>query len=158
MKCNPAIKEKTDRDELRRAIVDGRIDVIATDHAPHLPADKQGGALKAASGMPGVQFSLPLMLTLTDQIEGLTVERVVQLMSHNPAIIFKIDRRGFIAPGYHADIVRVKKETWTITDNDVVSRCGWTPYDGLKSSYKVVGTWVNGGSEALACRFSEKND
>lgn len=158
VKCNPAIKEKTDRDELRRAIVDGRIDVIATDHAPHLPADKQGGALKAASGMPGVQFSLPLMLTLTDQIEGLTVERVVQLMSHNPAIIFKIDRRGFIAPGYHADIVRVKKETWTITDNDVVSRCGWTPYDGLKSSYKVVGTWVNGGSEALACRFSGKND
>lgn len=158
VKCNPSIKEKADRDELRRAIVDGRIDVVATDHAPHLPADKQGGALKAASGMPGVQFSLPLMLTLTDEIEGLTVERVVQLLSHNPSIIFEIDRRGFIAPGYHADIVRVKKEQGTISDSDVVSRCGWTPYNGFKTSYKVVKTWVNGGSEPQACRFSRKND
>lgn len=156
VKCNPSIKEKADRDELRRAIVDGRIDVIATDHAPHLPADKEGGALKAASGMPGVQFSLPLMLTLTDEIEGLTVERVVQLMSHNPAIIFDIDRRGFIAPGYYADLVRVKKEAGSIADSDVVSRCGWTPYNGIKTGYKVVKTWVNGGSAPLACRFSRK--
>ena len=157
VKCNPSIKEKSDREALRRAIVDGRIDVIATDHAPHLPADKEGGALKAASGMPGVQFSLPLMLTLTKEIEGLTIERVVELMSHNPALIFDIDRRGFIKEGYYADIVRVKKETSTIQDKDVKSRCGWTPYAGFTTNYRVVETWVNGGNNPSQCRFSRKN-
>ena len=157
VKCNPSIKEKSDREALRRAIVDGRIDVIATDHAPHLPADKEGGALKAASGMPGVQFSLSLMLTLTKEIEGLTIERVVELMSHNPALIFDIDRRGFIKEGYYADIVRVKKETSTIQDKDVKSRCGWTPYAGFTTNYRVVETWVNGGNNPSQCRFSRKN-
>ncbi|MDE5845437.1 MAG: amidohydrolase family protein [Muribaculaceae bacterium] len=157
VKCNPSIKEKSDRNELRKAIIDGRIDVIATDHAPHLPSDKEGGALKAASGMPGVQFSLPLMLTLTKEIEGLTIERVVELMSHNPALIFDIDRRGFIKEGYFADIVRVKKESSTIHDNDVKSRCGWTPYAGFTTDYRVIETWVNGGNQASQCRFSRKN-
>ncbi len=144
VKCNPAIKETTDRDSLLKAVTDnGSIDVIATDHAPHLPADKEGNALTAASGMPGVQFSLPLMLTLADDGK-LSHERVVELMCNNPARLYNIDRRGFIRKGYYADMVLIEQCDHTITDADVVSRCGWTPYAGMKITRKVADVWVNG--------------
>ena len=145
IKCNPSIKTLTDREALNAALSTGKIDTIATDHAPHLIADKTGGALKAASGMPGVQFALPLMLEKTLDAH-LTLQSVSRLMSGNPATIFSIDRRGFIRRGYHADLVFVKADTTprTITDSDVESICGWTPYAGIELTYSVQSTWVNG--------------
>ena len=143
IKCNPSIKEQTDRKALIKAVADGRIDVIATDHAPHLQADKEGGSLRAASGMPGVQFSLPLMMTMAD--DGIfTPERVVELMSHNPARLYGIERRGFIREGYYADIVLLAPDCHEISDEDVVSRCRWTPYAGCSLSRRVSAVWVNG--------------
>lgn len=153
VKCNPAIKTDEDRDSLIKALKQGLIDTIATDHAPHLPADKEGDLFHAASGMPGVQFSLPLMLSM-----GFTPELTARLMAENPATLFGIDRRGFLRPGYHADIVRVTKldTPHTITDADVVSRCGWTPFTGCKTSYEVVTTWVNGHPAYDHGKFSGK--
>ncbi|MBD5242614.1 MAG: dihydroorotase [Barnesiella sp.] len=146
IKCNPAIKSPADRLALRQAIADGVIDTIGSDHAPHLPERKQGGALKAASGMPSVQFELPMMMEFVSA-GAYTAPRVVELMAHNPATLFGIDRRGFIREGYYADIVLVDDATdpWTIDDSDVRSLCGWTPYVGLTLRNRVVLTMVNGG-------------
>lgn len=142
VKCNPAIKSRADREALLRAVADGRIDTIATDHAPHLPADKEGDLLTAASGMPGIQFSLPLMLDLLPDDPA----RIAALMAANPARIFGIERRGELRPGFRADIAIVHREETphVITDADVVSRCGWTPYAGTACSHRVVATYVNG--------------
>lgn len=145
IKCNPAIKRPADRDALRKAVADGRIDTIATDHAPHLPQEKQGTALTAASGMPMIQFSLVLMLQMVDE-EIFDLHTVVSHMCHNPATIYGIDRRGFIRPGYYADLILVDNdcEPYTITDQWAISRCGWTPLAGLTVSNKVEMTLVNG--------------
>lgn len=145
VKCNPSIKDTTDREALLAALATGKIDTIATDHAPHLISDKTGGALKAASGMPGVQFALPIMLELTLDAR-LTLSTVSRLMSANPATIFGVQRRGFIRRGYNADLVFVKAldKPHTITDTDVISKCGWTPYAGISLTYDVQSTWVNG--------------
>ena len=144
IKCNPAIKTTDDRDALRAALSNGVIDVVATDHAPHLKEEKVGGALKAVSGMPMVQFSLVAMLQLAD--EGvLSVDKVVELMSHNPARLFRIDRRGFIRKGYYADLVLVDpKANWTVSNDACLSKCGWTPMDGKSFNWKVSRTIVNG--------------
>lgn len=143
IKCNPAIKENSDQTALVEAVRQGRIDTIGTDHAPHLLRDKEGGALTAASGMPGVQFALPLMLTLAHH-NNIDLNTVSRLMSGNPAIIWHVDRRGFLRRGYHADLTLVERADNTITHSQVVSKCGWTPYDGFHTSYVVKGTWVNG--------------
>lgn len=145
IKCNPAIKSASDRDALRRAVEEGRIDTIATDHAPHLPQEKQGTALTAASGMPLIQFSLNLMLQMAE--EGiLNIPLIVQKMCHAPAEIFGIERRGFIREGYFADLAIVNNECepYTITDQWAISRCGWTPLSGLTVGNKVDLTMVNG--------------
>ena len=145
IKCNPAIKMPEDRDALRKAVADGTIDVIATDHAPHLPEEKAGGSLKAVSGMPMIQFSLPVMLSLA--AEGIfTIEKVVETMCHNPAKLYGIDRRGFLRPGYYADIALVDDqcEAYTVTSEMVLSKCGWTPLEGAPLSARVDMTWVNG--------------
>ncbi len=138
IKCNPAIKSSTDRSALKKAVKDGVIDLIGSDHAPHLLAEKEGDALTAPSGMPGIQFQLPLLLDLYSP------ELVGKLTAANPAKIFKIDRRGALKPGNFADLVRVHKEEWTIEDADVKSLCGWTPLVGTTVGHKVVTTWVNG--------------
>lgn len=145
IKCNPALKADTDREALRRALADGRIWSIATDHAPHLLSRKQGGALKAASGMPSVQFSLPLMLTLTDQ-SILNKEDVIRMMCHNPATFFGIEGRGYIRHGYKADIAIVSRldTPHAITDDEVISLCGWTPYTDKEVSWHVDTTICNG--------------
>lgn len=145
IKCNPALKTASDRDALRRALTDGRVWSIATDHAPHLPARKQGGALKAASGMPSVQFSLPIMLTLTDK-GILKKEDIVRLMCHHPAIFFGVKDRGFIRKGYKADLTIVSQleKPHTITDAEVLSLCGWTPYVNKKVSWQIDTTICNG--------------
>jgi dihydroorotase len=146
IKMNPAIKSATDRDALRKALRDGRIDIVATDHAPHLPADKEGDALTAASGAPMVQFSLPLMLEMADM--GIfTRELVVEKMCHAPAKLFGIRKRGYLRKGYAADIAVVRVNApYTVTDDMALSRCGWTPLAGTTLHNRVVATWVNGNA------------
>lgn len=144
IKCNPAVKTAADRDALRKALTDGRIRTVATDHAPHTLADKEGGALKAASGMPMIQFSLPCMLTLTD-MGMLSVERVVELMCHQPATLFGVRERGFLREGYKADIAVVRRaEPWTVTEDVIQSKCGWSPLKGEQLKWRVVHTFCNG--------------
>ncbi|MDR0891973.1 MAG: dihydroorotase [Mediterranea sp.] len=161
IKCNPAIKTAHDREALRQAVNSGLIDAIATDHAPHLLTDKVGGALKAASGMPMVQFSLVAMLELASQ--GIfSIEKVVEKMSHAPAQIYDIHRRGFIRRRYQADLVLVRPDTaWTVTKETVRSKCGWSPLEGQTLHWKVEKTFVNGrtlysnGSLDDTCRGQE---
>ena len=137
IKVNPAIKSPVDQFMLRQALNDGRITTIATDHAPHLLSQKEGGCAKAASGMPMVQFSLPTMLELVDQ-KVLTIERLVQLMCHQPAMLFEVQRRGFIRKGYQADLVIVRpKSPWTVTPNVIESKCKWSPMEGHTFNWKV---------------------
>ena len=144
IKCNPAIKTLHDRDALRDALNDGRISVIGTDHAPHLLSQKEGGCQKAASGMPMIQFSLVTMLELVDQ-GVLSIERLVELMCHNPARLFEVQRRGFLREGYQADIVLVRPETgWTVTKDLIQSKCGWSPMEGHMYLWRVERTLCNG--------------
>jgi dihydroorotase len=144
VKCNPAVKTAADRDALRRAIAGGRITTIATDHAPHTRSEKQQPYLLAPSGMPSVQYALPLMLELC-RANGFTPEMIVERMCHAPARLFKIARRGFIREGYHADLTLVHPDReWRITDDTVLSKCGWTPYAGTTLHAKVTHTFVNG--------------
>lgn len=144
IKCNPAIKTVKDRQALREALADGRISVVGTDHAPHEWKDKQGGCVKAASGMPMVQFSLVSMLELVD--EGvLSIERMVEVMSHHPAKLFQVDKRGFLRPGYQADIVIVRPHTaWTVQKEIIQSKCGWSPMEGHEYQWQVEQTICNG--------------
>jgi len=144
IKCNPAIKTLRDRDALRGALNDGRITVIGTDHAPHLLAQKEGGCKKAASGMPMIQFSLVTMLELVDQ-GVLTIERLVELMCHNPARLFEVRQRGFLREGYQADIVLVRPDAgWTVTKDLIQSKCGWSPMEGHMYLWRVERTLCNG--------------
>ncbi|MBO5467390.1 MAG: dihydroorotase [Prevotella sp.] len=144
IKVNPAIKTTEDRSALRRAIADCRISVVGTDHAPHLLSEKQGGCAKATSGMPMIQFSLVTMLELVD--EGvISLERLVELMCHNPAMLFEVRRRGFIRKGYKADLVIVRSGCpWTVTTDTIISKCGWSPMEGHTYNWKVVTTVCNG--------------
>ena len=144
IKCNPAIKTATDREALRQALATNRIDVIGTDHAPHLLKEKQGGALKAVSGMPMIQFSLVAIMELVR--EGvLTIEQLVQKMCHAPAELYHIEKRGFIRPGYYADLVLVNPDSqWTVTSDCILSKCGWSPMEGQTFHSQVEKTFVNG--------------
>lgn len=144
IKCNPAIKTNNNREALRKAVNSGLIDVIATDHAPHLLSDKMGGALKAASGMPMIQFSLVSMLGLVDE-NVFTIEKIVEKMCHAPAQIYGIMNRGYIRPGYQADLVLVRPgEEWTLTTDCILSKCKWSPLEGNAFRWKVEKTFVNG--------------
>ena len=144
IKCNPSVKTTADRTAIRQALTDGRITVIGTDHAPHLLTQKQGGCAKAASGMPMVQFSLVTMLDLVD--EGvLTIEQMVELMSHAPARLFRIDQRGFLRKGYKADITIVSpNQPWTVDEDCIQSKCKWSPMMGHTYQWRVLHTFCNG--------------
>lgn len=144
IKCNPSIKRKTDRDALRKAVNTGLIDVIGTDHAPHLLNEKSGGALKAVSGMPMIQFSLISMLELVNQ--GIfTIETVVEKMCHAPAQLYQIERRGYIREGYQADLVLVRPDTpWMLTNEKILSKCAWSPLEGYPFQWKIEKTFING--------------
>lgn len=145
IKCNPSIKTHRDRSALRLALTNGLITCIGTDHAPHLLSEKQGGACKAVSGMPMVQFSLVSMLEMVD--EGIvTIERLVRLMCHNPAILFGIQDRGFINVGMKADLVLVRRDEsgHVISSKEILSKCGWSPREGDTVHWHVDSTWVNG--------------
>lgn len=144
IKCNPAIKRIQDRDALRKALTDGQIDTIGTDHAPHLLSDKQGGSLKAASGMPSIQYSVLAMLELSKQ-GFLPLTRIVELMAVNPAKRFGLTNRGSIAVGNYADLVLVSdNQTTTVDRSNILSKCGWSPFEGQTFSHRILATWVNG--------------
>ena len=144
IKCNPSIKSPEHREALRKALSTGLIDVVSTDHAPHLLREKQGGALKAMSGMPMVQFSLVSMLELSDA-GYLSRPRIVELMCHNQARLFHIHRRGYIRKGYYADLVLVDPNThWQVLTGRYYTKCGWTPMDERTFQWKVRRTIVNG--------------
>ena len=144
IKVNPAIKTPVDQFMLREALTDGRISVVGTDHAPHLLSQKEGGCVKAASGMPMIQFSLVTMLELVD--EGvLTIQRLVELMCHNPARLFGVQQRGFLRTGYRADITIVRpKCPWTVTKDCILSKCGWSPMENHTYLWRVEQTLCNG--------------
>lgn len=144
IKCNPSIKTPEDRAALREALNNGLIDVVATDHAPHLESEKKGGALKAASGMPMIQFSLVSMLEMSD-LDVLPIERIPTLMAHNPAKLFRIEKRGFIRPGYYADLTLVDPHgNWQVREGRYYTKCGWTPMDERTFRWRVRRTIVNG--------------
>jgi len=155
IKWNPSIKTIEDRTALREAVNNNTIDIVATDHAPHLPEEKQGSCLKAASGGPLIQHSLITMLELA--MEGrFTYEKVVEKMAHMPAELFRIDRRGYIRPGYYADIVLIDPEqTWTVSKENILYKCGWSPFEGYTFHHGVWKTFVNG---ELAYGDGEVND
>ena len=144
IKCNPSVKTPEDQAALRKALTNGLIDVVATDHAPHLLSEKEGGALKAASGMPMIQFSLVSMLEMVDA-GVLPIVRVPDLMSHNPAKLFHIEKRGFIRSGYYADLVLVEPNAnWQVMAGRYYTKCGWTPMDERTFKWRVRRTMVNG--------------
>ncbi len=144
IKWNPAIKTMEDREGLREALKGGRLDVVATDHAPHLLNEKEGGVLQAASGGPLVQHSLQAMLELASQ-GVFTNELVVEKMCHSPAKLFNIKERGFIREGYYADLVLVDPNLpYTVSDKSVWYKCGWSPFEGEVFGATVKKTFVNG--------------
>lgn len=144
IKCNPSVKSSEHRRVLLESLKNNRFFVIGTDHAPHLINEKQGGAAKAVSGMPMIQFSLVSMLQLVT--EGwIDIEQLVALMCHHPAQLFGISHRGYLIPGYYADITIVQKvKPWTITHDMVQSKCRWTPLEGREVQWKVIHTFCNG--------------
>lgn len=144
IKWNPAVKGVEHREALRAAVRDGLLNIVATDHAPHLPSEKEGGALRAASGGPLVQHSLLMMMALVRQ-GVFTLERVVECMCHNPATLFEVEDRGYIREGYYADIVLVNPNSpWVVSKENVASKCGWSPLEGYTFQDRVVGVFVNG--------------
>lgn len=144
IKCNPAIKSIEDNNALLQALSTGKIDTIGTDHAPHLWEEKMtADYFTSKSGFPGIQHSLDIMMDIVSR-GFLTFPQLVQLMCHNPAILYQIDRRGFIREGYHADLVLVEGAPKTILNETEYSKCGWTPYDGLQVNSIVTHTFVNG--------------
>ena len=158
IKCNPAIKSDWDREALRKALRDGLIDTIGTDHAPHLPEEKfTGDYFTSKSGFPSIQHSLDVMVNLMR--EGwLDLPLLVQLMCHHPAVLYRIDRRGFLREGYHADLALVDMDaTHVIADQEEYSKCGWTPYRGLLTHCRVTHTFVNGNLVYEKGVFHEEN-
>lgn len=144
IKCNPAVKTAHDREVLRQGLTQGWIDVIGTDHAPHLLSEKEGGCFKAVSGMPMVQFSLVTMLELVRQ-GFLKYGDVVRLMCQNPARLFGVESRGEIKEGNFADMVLVDPTAdWTLKAEDIQSKCGWSPLEEQQFSHRVVRTICNG--------------
>lgn len=144
MKCNPAIKEKKDRIAIIKAVKDGVIKVVATDHAPHTWEEKQGNYLDAPSGLPLVQHSLQLMLELANQGE-FTIEEVVDRMAHSPALSFGVSKRGFLREGYYADIVIIDpSKTDSYTTSNPAYHCKWSPFNDKQFSNSIIHTFVNG--------------
>ena len=144
IKSNPSIKSRRDRDALRHAVREGRLDLIGTDHAPHLLREKSNTYFNAPSGIPSIQEALPALLELAHK--GLfSVEQVVERYSHAPATLFGIVDRGHLREGYKADVVLVDPDCpWTPTRGDTFCKCGWSPFEGERFRNKVIRTWVNG--------------
>lgn len=144
IKWNPAVKTAADRDAIRRAVKEGRIDVVATDHAPHTLEEKALPYAKCPSGGPLVQHALPAMLEMMHQ--GIfTLGEVVDKMCHAPARLFQVKDRGYVREGYHADLVLVDLDApWTVSRRNLLYKCGWSPFEGQAFRSRVLRTWVNG--------------
>ncbi len=144
IKWNPAVKTAKDRDELWKALLDDRIDVIATDHAPHTLEEKQNPYTSAPSGGPLVQHAVVAMFEAYHQGK-ISLEKIVEKMAHNPAKIFKIEKRGFIREGYYADLVLVNAgQPWTVKKENILYKCGWSPFEGANFKSRITHTLVNG--------------
>ncbi len=144
IKWNPAVKSVKDKEALWQALLDDKIDVIATDHAPHTREEKNNTYFKAPSGGPLVQHALVAMLEMSNK-GVISVEKVIQKMCHAPADLFRIDRRGYIREGYYADLVLIDpNKTWTVSPGNILYKCGWSPFEGQEFSHAVVSTFVNG--------------
>ena len=144
IKWNPAVKTAADREAILAAVNNDIIDVVATDHAPHTWEEKQQSYFKAPSGGPLVQHSLVAMLELYHQGK-ITLEKIVQKMAHNPAILFRVKNRGFIREGYFADLALVDlDQPWTVSKDNVLSKCQWSPFDGYRFKSQVTHTIVSG--------------
>lgn len=143
IKWNPAVKAASDRAAILQAVIDGRIDVIATDHAPHTLAEKQLPYLQAPSGGPLVQHSVQAMFELAEQGK-IKHEQVVRKMSHAVADLFRIQNRGYVREGYQADLVLVEKKPYTVSKHNLLYKCGWSPLEGVTFSHNIRGTFVNG--------------
>lgn len=144
IKWNPAVKTKEDRDALLQGLLKGKLDVIATDHAPHLLEEKTGGCLQAASGGPLVQHSLQMMLEMSKQGK-ISKEEVVNKMCHAPATLFRINKRGYIREGYFADLVLVNpNKDYTITQENILYKCKWSPLENETVSTSIEKTFLNG--------------
>jgi dihydroorotase len=144
IKWNPAVKTQNDQNALWDALLDDRIDVIATDHAPHTLEEKSKSYLEAPSGGPLVQHALVAMFEKMHEGK-ITVEKIVVKMCHNPAIIFKIEKRGFIKVGYYADLVIVNPNLpWSVSKENIFAKCGWSPFEGFTFKSRITHTFVNG--------------
>ena len=143
IKCNPAIKDASDREALIRALAEDVIDVLATDHAPHTLEEKQNPYVRAPSGLPLVQYALVTALELVRD-GRLSNTQVVQKFAHAPAQLFDVKERGYLREGYHADLVLVDDTPFTVRREDVLSKCGWSPFEGTTFHSRIASTWVNG--------------
>lgn len=144
IKWNPAVKTANDRTQIFQAVLDGKIDVIATDHAPHTLAEKQDTYFKAPSGGPLIQHSLVALLEFHHQGK-ISLENIAEKAAHNPAILFQVERRGYIREGYFADLVLVDLDNpWTVSKENVLAKCGWSPFEGQAFKSKVTQTIVSG--------------
>ncbi|MEQ9299674.1 MAG: dihydroorotase [Cyclobacteriaceae bacterium] len=144
IKWNPAVKTAQDREAVFRGMLNDHIDVIATDHAPHTLAEKQNSYFKAPSGGPLIQHTLVAMLEYYHQGK-ISLERIVEKMAHNPAILFDVNDRGFIREGHFADLVLVDLDRpWTVSGDNIMAKCGWSPFDGYQFKSSVTDTWVSG--------------
>lgn len=155
IKWNPAVKTENDREKLLEALLDDRIDVIATDHAPHTFEEKSNVYTKAPSGGPLVQHALPALLEMHHKGK-ISVEKIVEKMCHNPAILFQIEKRGYIKEGYFADLVIVDlNNPWTVNKENVLYKCGWSPFEGTTFKSRISHTFVNGGLVYKNFKFYE---
>ena len=144
IKWNPAVKKASDKEALFQALLDDKLDVIATDHAPHTLEEKSNTYFNAPSGGPLVQHALPAMLAFVNQ-KKISLEKVVEKMCHNPAICFQVENRGFIREGYFADLVLVDLDKpWEVTKDNILYKCGWSPFDGYKFKGTPTHTIIGG--------------
>lgn len=156
IKWNPAVKTAADRDQLWEALLDDRIDVVATDHAPHTLEEKNNVYTSAPSGGPLVQHALPAML---EKYHGgkISLEKIVEKMCHNPAKLFQIKKRGFIREGFYADLVVLDlNDSWTVTKENIAYKCGWSPFEGNSFKSRITHTFVNGHLAYENGNFSEE--
>lgn len=156
IKWNPAVKTAHDQKAILQAILDDRIDVIATDHAPHTLEEKSNPYINAPSGGPLIQHSLVAMLEFYHQGK-ISLEKVVQKMCHNPAILFQIEKRGFIREGYYADLILADlSKPWTVNKTNILYLCGWSPFEGVSFRSAVTHTFVSGHLAFEDGKFDER--
>ncbi len=156
IKWNPSIKKSSDKEALFQAMLDDKLDVIATDHAPHTLNEKNNTYFKAPSGGPLVQHALPVMLEFFSS-KKIKLEKIVEKMCHNPAICFKIKKRGFIRKGYYADLVLVDlKKPWKVKKSNILYKCGWSPFEGQIFNSNITHTFINGHLAYKNGKFNEE--